>query len=110
PEGQLWLTAMAERRTEEMVEGFITTLDSGTGQWAYEYHPSRSQDADSLYLEARAPLLARLELQVSGRHDRYRTRAGNFGLGVNVDSPDGPLPEFDYQTNTLRSTDYTVGL
>src|SRR5690606_29074298 len=86
----------------------------------FRWYPSKSQDVESYYAEARAPLISdgnartfmrELELQVSARHDRYTTN----GMAANsflLLSREGPFPDISdsYDTNRLQSTDYTFGV
>ncbi len=116
PGGPLSLSVLLERREEvgkEVINTFLSPNDLRTNRW-----PERSQEVDSYYIEARAPLISRenamifaqgLELQASMRRDRYITTGANV-LASSV--PLGtPLPPVSSPVSgEVASTDYTVGL
>lgn len=74
--------------------------------------PSRSQSVDSVYVEARIPLvspergragLKELELQLTARHDRYEINGSEYKGSY----PDGEIVS---NTTEVQSTDPTLGL
>ncbi len=118
PGGALNLSMLLERREETLEDAIYESINSTSRLMTYSWYPSRSQEIDSFYLEARAPLISArnarpflrdLELQASVRHDRYTTHQQREGTSFSVDSPDGPFMPLTYATNELRSSDYTVG-
>ncbi len=117
PGGALSLSALIAHR-EEAIKDTITRTLSSFRTTFYSFYPERTQDADSFYLEARAPLIPAthaapwahaLGLQASVRHDEYTTRSDGSS-GYPLAMADGPFPELNYTTNRLGSTDYTLGL
>jgi outer membrane receptor protein involved in Fe transport len=114
PAGPLTLSALLEHRSETAEDAVNIGIDSFSEVPTYAFYPERSQDVFSTYVEANVPLIPTvdgpaLELQLSARHDRYKTRSVP-SFAVSVPSADGPFPTLQYSTNELSSTDYTVGL
>jgi len=83
------------------------------GQISKTYYPSRSQEINSVYLEARVPVFSdllsfpgfrELEIQIAGRHDDYKeyTTDGSLNLLAPV--------TFNRYTQRMSSTNPTVGL
>ncbi len=117
PGGSLNLTALIERRTEELQDAYFEFPDTFTGGSYFVLYPHSSQRTDSVYLEARAPLvsadstvplLRELELQASVRRDEYAIV--NDGTdSYSATSRDDPGPARNYATTHLSSTDYTLG-
>lgn len=120
PAGPLTITALAERRVEEVGESLREDKSTDLirfGRPAAAYFPPRYQRVSSLYVEGLAPVLSEqqaiplvslLELQASIRHDRYTTTSTtNF---FESSSPQGPFPEPDYAVNKFASTSYLLGL
>ena len=110
PAGQVRMTGLVSQRRDE-APGYIAKFSSGPDEY---YHP-RNQVANSLYVETVIPLFSEaqnvflvrsLEAQFSARWDRYLTTTSP---PVAV-SPDGSRPGPQEVTNTLESTDYTIGL
>lgn len=114
PAGPVGISSTLEHREEKSGGSFLRSVNAATGAPNNIIYPPRSQGVDSAYLEARLPLVAKtapkawaqsLELQVSGRHEEYKTRSDGSGF-----YPD-PLPSnIDYKTQKLKSTNYTAGL
>ncbi len=114
--GPLTLSTLVERREETLEDAIYQDMET-TRDVYYLFYPQRSQDADSYYLEARAPLISSknaqpwaraLELQASVRHDKYETRAPltNSYYLLSIDELPGP----DYSVNNVKSTDYTFAI
>ena len=115
PAGQVRMTALASQRREEAPD-LETDYGPDFVSDRYGYYHPRSQKVDSVYVEALVPLFSEaqdffllhsLEAQLSTRWDRYLTTTSPevFRTGPNSAVPD-PLEV----TNTLESTDYTVGI
>ncbi len=78
--------------------------------------PSRSQTVDSVYLETRLPLVSArnrragmedLELQLAGRHDRYRV---NGATGLVLVGPGFPPAPVEQASGEVSSTDPTLAV
>lgn len=107
PGGPITISALAERREDDFGDYTVT---SGASQ---VYWPSQSQAVNSLYLEARVPLVSpansvagirALELQLSGRYDRYRLNAATSSFNLGSPSP------IQYSTSTNSSANPTIGV
>jgi outer membrane receptor protein involved in Fe transport len=118
PAGPVVLAALLEHREEAIQDVISDQYDSRRGVQSLTFFPWRGQEADSVHLEARAPLIGErnarrwmrsLELQLSVRHDRYRTESDGT-QGYRLPSRDAPLPDLSYRTNRLQSSDYMAGL
>ncbi len=118
PGGPLVLSALFETR-EEVAENTFRVDYEVNDMRRVRFAPSRDQNVDSLYLEARVPLVSagnalplvhELELQASVRRDEYVTRTVSNAT-FTVPSRDGPLPaNIERITNEVESTDSTLGL
>ncbi len=117
PGGSATLSTLIEHREEVMQDAIAEAYSNRFGRQAFTFYPQRSQNADSAHLEANLPLIGRsnqrpllreLQLQLSVRHDRYETESDG-SQGYQIASRDAPLPELNYITSRMDSTDYTVG-
>jgi iron complex outermembrane receptor protein len=113
PSGEATLSALFEQRDERALDAFDDSVSQGI-----HFFPHREQSVSSAYVEARWPLISpnqnsilgqELEFQTSIRHDRYETTSIPATTSYPVPSREGPLPVLDYRTNTVESTDYTLG-
>jgi len=111
PAGPLTLSTLLEHRESDVADSYRTATVYGVT--TRRLFPSRSQSVASAYVESRVPLVSErnaragvqeLDMQVSARHDRYTTRAATSNI---VDGSNTPIQRV---TNTVSSTDYTLGL
>ncbi len=119
PGGPMTLTALFEQREQIAEAGFQVLYNPATRQPNDPYYfPSREQMVQSVYLEARAPVIAarnarpgihELEFQASARYDSYETTSVPEG-GTQIPSTEGPFPDLMRSTNKVNSTDITLGL
>ena len=122
PAGPVNISALLETRDEILKPWYQETYDffSGVpGELVTDFTPERSQHTDSVYLEALIPLFSdqnalplvqALDLQVSGRYDRFVTESPDANDMIRVDSRDVVPDPVDTLTNKFDSVDFTVGL
>ena len=123
PAGPINISALLETRDEVLKSSFSESYDffSGVpGELITEFTPERRQSVDSVYLEAlipifskrnAVPLIQALDLQISGRYDRYVTRSPDTDLTIPVDERGMVPPDpIDTLTNKFDSIDFTVGV
>ena len=118
PAGPIRLSAIFERRNEEIRESLVDTQLSG--QSVVQYLPELEQEVDSAYIEAIVPIVSRsnarfgvreLELQLAVRHDEYETNApADLQPFIQLSSRDEDPPSLEYTSSEVSSTDFTVGL
>jgi outer membrane receptor protein involved in Fe transport len=121
PGGPLNLAAMVERREETMEDAYYKDIlqapTPDSVEYFYFFYPERAQDAESYYLEARAPLISArnarpwaqaLELQASVRHDSYET-SSPLTNAYFLFAPEPPTG-IGYASNRVSSTDYTLAV
>lgn len=112
PGGPLTLSALLEHRKETAEQFAFKQIDTATTS-SLTVYPERSQTVDSLYLEARAPLVPldvlpsvrSLELQASVRRDEYETRVPN---PTNYLAP--LTSTLRTEVNEVEATKYNLGL
>jgi outer membrane receptor protein involved in Fe transport len=119
PGGPVMLSAALERR-EMALQGNLLTSYTQPDVPVYTYYPPRGQETDSAYVELTAPLISAvnargwaraLDLQASYRRDETTTRAVAAGNSVfRPDSLDEPLPQAQYNYNSVQAHQYTLGL
>jgi outer membrane receptor protein involved in Fe transport len=111
PGGNANLTFLLERRVER-----AKLSESETPTGIVLVYPARTQAVNSGYVEASLPIFSdrnhqkfahELELQLSLRHDRYRTTSARPS-SVTLFSPDDDLPDFTHETTKVHSTNYTI--
>jgi iron complex outermembrane recepter protein len=118
PGGEVSLSFLAEHRETELAPFYTYSVSPffPTNPTPYAFVDTQSQQVDSVYLEARLPIVSDendvpfvhlLELQIAARHDAYETIASNRQL---ASSNAGPATPFTFRHNELESTDPTVGL
>lgn len=117
PGGPITVSAVVEHQNEESPSVYqYSTNTSAVPNVLKTWHAE--QDVDSYYLEARVPVvgpgnamrfLRMLELQASGRQDRYDTKRP-APPASNAPSKEGPFAAPTYFRHQLDSTDYTLGL
>lgn len=114
PGGNLTASALIERRNETS-DNAVNAIDMG-GTGAFHWTPEAHRKVDAQYLELSAPVISpskavpfvnRLDLMASVRHDRYRTEFS--GSSITVDSATGPFPPQAPSTNSVGSTNSTLG-
>lgn len=122
PAGPVNISALLETRDEILKAWYEDSYDffSGVpGELNTEFTPERSQHTDSVYLEALIPLFSdnnaipmvkALDLQVSGRYDRFVTESPDADDTITVASRDVVPDPVDTLTNKFDSIDFTVGL
>lgn len=123
PAGSVNISALLETRDEVLKEYYTESYNffSGVpGELDTFFVPEREQSTDSVYLEALIPLFSEansvpfiqaLDLQVSGRYDRYRTEAPSNSDSFAVDARgDLPIDPIDTNRNKFDSVDFTVGV
>jgi iron complex outermembrane receptor protein len=106
PGGDVWLTALLERRDEEFGGG-----NSRGASPVPQFDPDRSQVISSFYVEANAPIVSErnamrgvraLELQMAVRYDNYRVRAAQaIPIGSTVGEIEETRTEMDSTNPTL---------
>jgi len=110
PGGPLAFSSLLEHRDEVAAAIRFPAGDT------YSYQPERSQANDAGYAELLVPIfsernalpgLRALELQLSVRHDRYRTRSTN-PVSIDGIATGSPPPAFAEVENGFSSTDYTL--
>lgn len=113
--GPIQLSSLIEHRVEEKQPAYRDITNFVSGVSSVEYFPLRSQEIDSAYLEALMPLLPdrsaqELELQLAVRYDRYTTESPTSSLPFQLSSRDDALPDIDFESNSVSSDGYTIGL
>ena len=108
PAGSLMVAALLEHRDELFGEAVVVFPPFGG-----TVYPDRSQSVDSVYAEARFPLVStknklrgveELELQLAARHDSYSVKGATNSIDLGSTTPI-VRPE-----DKLNSTDPTLGL
>ncbi len=123
PAGSVNISALLETRDEILKDYYTESynfLSGVPGALDTFFIPERKQSTDSVYLEAliplfsesnSVPLIQALDLQVSGRYDRYSTQSPSntdrFAVDARGDLPADPI---DTNRNKFDSVDYTVGV
>ena len=123
PAGSVNISALLETRDEVLKEHYTESYNffSGVpGELDTFFIPEREQSTDSVYLEALIPLFSKsnsvpfiqaLDLQVSGRYDRYSTQSPSNTDEFAVDARgDLPVDPIETNRNKFNSIDYTVGV
>ena len=120
PGGDATLAFSVTDRKEERESLFVQSINPQTRQPTFTYYPERSQDAMSVYMETRLPLVSaanakplvnEFDLQLSVRHDRYKTRApANADARIPLPSRTDPLPDVALGDSRFDSTDMTFGV
>ena len=113
------ISMLLERRSEDILNGFVDEADFFTGEILTRLVPASKQSVDTAYVEALVPLLSasnggltgpRLEIQLAARHDSYETFSRiDQPPSIVVDSRQSALPDVTLRRTDLSSTDYTVG-
>ena len=123
PAGSVNISALLETRDEVLKEYYTESynfLSGVPGELDTFFIPERKQSTDSVYLEALIPLFSKsnslpfiqaLDLQVSGRYDRYSTQSPSNTDEFAVDARgDLPVDPIETNRNKFDSIDYTVGV
>ncbi len=114
PGGDLTLSAFYENRQSEADDALVRLQDASTEEYMETIYPYRSRSAESLSLEATAPLISprnarpglhALDLQAAVRYDDYRINGVELGV-----VPRDQLDDVERSVAELNSADYTVGL
>ncbi|WP_170226852.1 TonB-dependent receptor domain-containing protein [Sphingorhabdus contaminans] len=115
PGGRGTATLLLERREEAAKKFKDSTPNDFTGTITTEIVPERSQRVLSAYGELMFPILGEdndiplmreVELQVSARHDDYKTRYAVPNRYNNSTPPS----EVEYRSTQIASTDYTAAV
>jgi iron complex outermembrane receptor protein len=110
PAGDPVLSVLLEHRNESFSSGYSFSAFSDL------FLPSASQSIDSLYVEAKVPLVSEangvsavhsLDLQLAGRYDKYAVDGAN---PVFVDDARVPLEPVVRHKNEISSSNPTIGV